>query len=386
MGPRSQESNPSRSKLIRAAMELFSEKWYGTVSIAEICRRAGVSNGLFYRYFPDKEAIFRNLLEMVIVQIEANLGKMHGTTGLERLDSWADLIFRYSADNSMPVKVFREGQYRFFEYEKRLKSVYIETFSRASGYAPALSQYLFALGGLRFSAVRSALQGIDIDFPSLLKILDGGMFAGMKIDQERVFSTSITPLPVEMLPQARERLLKEGKALIGRQGFFDTNIHEITKAADLSIGAFYMYFESKESFYGELIHRVGREVRRFITLNLGDGLNPLERELRGLWLFLVYLALDPYCYGIVREAEFVLPAEVKAYYEAFAQGYLRRGYPEGLKEGIDRRTAVEFLLGLAHYLGIEVVFNESPDNAMATISELGDLLSEGLARTVRRPK
>lgn len=135
------------------------------------------------------------------------------------------------------------------------------------------------------------------------------------------------PLPLQIMPDGRERLLIEGKTLFGEKGYFNTNIHEITDRAGLSTGAFYTYFDSKESFYAELIHRVGREVRHFITINLPPGLNSLERELRGLWLFIVYLSIDRTCYGIVREAEFVLPAEVKIYYDAFAEGYRKHQDP-----------------------------------------------------------
>jgi Transcriptional regulator len=55
-----QEGPPSsKGRLVQAAIEQFSAKWYGTVSVAEICRAAGLSNGLFYRYFQSKEEIFQ---------------------------------------------------------------------------------------------------------------------------------------------------------------------------------------------------------------------------------------------------------------------------------------------------------------------------------------
>jgi len=44
----------TEDRLVAAAVGLFSRKWYGTVSVAEICRAAGLSNGVFYRYFDGK--------------------------------------------------------------------------------------------------------------------------------------------------------------------------------------------------------------------------------------------------------------------------------------------------------------------------------------------
>ena len=368
------ESLASQDRLIQSSIELLSEKWYGTVSVAEICRHAGFSNGLFYRYFQSKEEIFRYILELVIEKIATALIDLPGETVRERLESFAKNIFEFSRDNTALVKVFREGQYRFFEYERRLKAVYEEALSRVLGRKSSLSAYIFALGGLRFAAIRSAFHGIPVRLPALQKILEEGMFAGYEFASDKVFSTSITPLPLDIMPDAREKILREGKTLIGKQGYFETNIHEITTAAGLSTGAFYTYFANKEAFFAELIHRVGREVRHFISINLDPSLNRLERELRGLWLFIVFLSLDRHCYGIVREAEFVLPTAVRAYYDAFVDGY--REHAES-GEMNDETTEIEFMLGVAHYLGIEVIFDKSPENAMNVIGEIGEFYRRG---------
>ncbi len=363
-----EEAPGSRDRFVFSTIELLSEKWYGTVSVAEICRHAGLSNGLFYRYFQSKEEIFKHILELVIEKIAEALSNLPGETLRERLELFAKNIFEFSRDNRSLVKVFREGQYRFFEYERRLMAVYTEALGRVTGGKVPLSSYVFALGGLRFAAIRSAFHGIPVRLPVLQRILEEGMFGQYDFDPAKVFSTSITPLPLDVMPDARERILREGKTLIGKQGYFETNIHEITTAAGLSTGAFYTYFTNKEAFFAELIHRVGREVRRFISINLDPSLNRLERELRGLWLFIVYLSLERYCYGIVREAEFVLPEAAKAYYDAFVDGY--REHDESVQM-IDETTEIEFMLGVAHYLGIEVIFDQSPENARTVISEIG---------------
>ena len=158
----------------------------------------------------------------------------------------------------------------------------------------------------------------------------------------------------------------------------------MTDAAGLSVGAFYTYFDSKETFYAELIARVGHDVRAFISTNLAGGpaLNALELEMRGLWLWLVYLSMDRNCYGIVREAEFVLPSAVHDYYGAFAAGYRKR--PAALRVHaaapvVDEGTAVEYLMGLAHYFGLEAAFDESPVNARALVESIGRYLTLGLS-------
>ena len=45
----------------------------------------------------------------------------------------------------------------------------------------------------------------------------------------------------------------------------------------------------------------------------------------------------------------------------------------GLKPGSD----AAFMLGIAHYLGIEVIFDQSPENARNIIAELGEFYRRG---------
>lgn len=56
-------SERSRSQLLRAALKLFSTFGYHGTSMRDIATDAKVSIGNVYHQFPDKEAIFRELLE-----------------------------------------------------------------------------------------------------------------------------------------------------------------------------------------------------------------------------------------------------------------------------------------------------------------------------------
>jgi AcrR family transcriptional regulator len=375
----------TETRLLNAAVALFSKKWYGTVSVAEICRAAGLSNGVFYRYFENKETLFRRIHEYVIELIVAALENVEGSSARARLRSIARIIFTFTAEHPELVAVFREGQYRLIEYERRLVAIYTRSLAAALGRGVGTPEYVFAFGGLRFCAIRRVFSGSEISPDSVDAILEGGVLRGMSFDPALVFGGSAAPLPLPLEEGARERLVRSGRRLFGDKGYFETNIHEVTDAAGLSVGAFYTYFPSKESFYAEIIAEVGREVRFFISRNLSIGtlpraLNRLERELRGLWLWLVYLSLYKDCYNIVREAEFVLPAEARAYYGAFVAGYEKN--PEGNASpgsGVADATAIEFLLGIAHYLGIEAAFNESPLAARAAVEAVGGYLSRGFS-------
>ena len=50
-------TSDARERLLASALELFSERAYSSVGVAEIASRAGVQKGSFYHFFPSKEAL-----------------------------------------------------------------------------------------------------------------------------------------------------------------------------------------------------------------------------------------------------------------------------------------------------------------------------------------
>ena len=60
---RVEKSERSRRQVLDAALQLFSTHGYRATSVREIADAAGVSTGNVYHHFPDKEAIFKTLLD-----------------------------------------------------------------------------------------------------------------------------------------------------------------------------------------------------------------------------------------------------------------------------------------------------------------------------------
>ena len=58
-----ERSERSRGQILKAALKLFSSVGYHGASMRDIARAAKVSTGNVYHQFPDKETIFRTLLE-----------------------------------------------------------------------------------------------------------------------------------------------------------------------------------------------------------------------------------------------------------------------------------------------------------------------------------
>jgi len=62
-----------RGQVLRAAVKLFSEKGYYTTTIQQIARAAGVSIGLIYQYFGDKDDVLFLSLKLVLESYEKEI-------------------------------------------------------------------------------------------------------------------------------------------------------------------------------------------------------------------------------------------------------------------------------------------------------------------------
>ena len=53
-----------KKQLLRVALDVFIEKGYYGTSTREIARRAGVSSGLLFHYFSNKDSIYLELVKI----------------------------------------------------------------------------------------------------------------------------------------------------------------------------------------------------------------------------------------------------------------------------------------------------------------------------------
>ena len=58
----------SREKILRTALELFSQKGYKGTSINDIANAAGISKGLAYNYFKNKQQILEAVFQILITE------------------------------------------------------------------------------------------------------------------------------------------------------------------------------------------------------------------------------------------------------------------------------------------------------------------------------
>lgn len=370
----------TRSALLHSALELFSRHWYETVSVAEICRNAGLSNGIFYRYFANKEKIFRTLLDDFITSLEESLENIGGSTPSEALEQFLHVIAEINTHSAAALTVFREGQYRFPEYERRLRRMYTLTLNRLLDREIEPAEYLYITAGIRFLIYRALQTGVAVRVDEVRNIIFKGVFTLPVRNTVDIFLPPRSSSREEdgignEEHNTRGELMSSGMRLFGEKGFYNVNVYEIAREAGFSVGTFYLYFPGKEAFLSKIVDLIGLFTRRFISMNLLSGCNRLETELRGMFLFLHYFASRRHYYEIVREAEFVVKDTVRRYYDAFAEGY-RKNLTD--VRPYDSYTLSNALIGISHYLGIETLFTHPDLDSEKTILQLGHYLLHGL--------
>ena len=67
----------TRSHILQAAEQCFAQHGYDGTGVAEICRRAGVTKGGFYHHFPSKQALFMELLDRWLAELNTQLEAAH---------------------------------------------------------------------------------------------------------------------------------------------------------------------------------------------------------------------------------------------------------------------------------------------------------------------
>lgn len=76
-------------QILDAALEVFGERGLAGARLDDIARRAGVSKGTIYLYFPNKEELFREVVRAVVVnrlhQAAANTGTADPVSELKRI-------------------------------------------------------------------------------------------------------------------------------------------------------------------------------------------------------------------------------------------------------------------------------------------------------------
>ena len=181
------------------------------------------------------------------------------------------------------------------------------------------------------------------------------------------------------------KILDAALAEFGDKGFSDSSIVSITGRAEVALGTFYTYFDSKEALFAALVEDMSAKVREGVAPALSEGLDAMDAERRALASYLGFAAQHKEVYRIIDESEFVAPDAYRRHYETVAARIaerLRAGADKGvLRDGdaLEQEVRAWATMGMNVFLGLRfAVWSKEDPERVAAIAN--DLIARGLRR------
>jgi AcrR family transcriptional regulator len=110
-GKRAATKAQNRAIILAAAHDVFTDLGYETTTVRDIIRRTPFASGTFYNYFPDKESVFRAVVEESMRKALERLrhGRRTARTFEEFVTSAYQTYFRYIAEDRATFDLMRRN-------------------------------------------------------------------------------------------------------------------------------------------------------------------------------------------------------------------------------------------------------------------------------------
>ena len=367
----------TKNKIINSAIELFSKQPYDDVSILQICKNASVSNGIIYSFYKNKELLFKSLLDETAKRLKIQFKKITGQNIRERLESFIELNIEITKTEFPLIKVYREGQYKFIEYEQKLRHVYLTALKTVYNRELNEHEYLFVISGIRYINVSYTKRDIKLNVQFLAHIILCGFFKNSTLQIDTFEESDIYIRTLFNTENTRHRLLNTGERLFGEKGYHKIKINDITSEAGVKVGSFYYYFENKEQFLRQIVEKIKNETICFLKDNRNKNYNNNETHLLFLYLLLEYFKKAPYKYELIRESEFMTKDIGINYQLALEKLYTDNLNKLTCSDG-EKQIISSVLIGIAHYMGIEFFFTKNFKNKKEFLSKMKYYFANGL--------
>lgn len=179
------------------------------------------------------------------------------------------------------------------------------------------------------------------------------------------------------------RILVAAAQQIYENGFEKASIANITSAADVAVGTFYLYFQDKLSLYHYLLLDTQERIKDYINLRIGECKSREEKERIGIIAWLEFVNNNPHTYSIIWQSLAIDKSLFVDYYKKFSSSYMH-GLVKDKDQLIetDYETTALALMGISSFLGLKTMFIEGKKLTEVEINKMADsimkILKNGL--------
>ncbi|MEN3972616.1 TetR/AcrR family transcriptional regulator [Sphingomicrobium sp. XHP0235] len=183
--------------------------------------------------------------------------------------------------------------------------------------------------------------------------------------------------------RTRAKILDAARIEFGQTGFSETSIVAITARAEVALGTFYTYFDSKEEVFAALVADMSQRVADAVAPAIAGLDDALRREEVALHAFLDFAGEHAEVYRIIDEAEFVDPDGFERHYRGTAARLRDRlsggGGIAPADSDIEAEIRAWAVMGMYVFLGLRFSVWEREDPAkVAAIAR--SLIADGLRK------
>ncbi len=398
----------TRAALLEAAHEVFEEMGYYSSSVAEIGRRCGVSQGTFYQYFRNKEQAFFEINDLIIDRFwkRAEALPQPGASFEEGLIEVLGLLFEHTRENFFFNRML--GEFELIDpvtigYYSSIARYYRRFFRQAANegrirplgpnviaYALIGVAYFHALDWGPETTKHSPPEAVQLTLELILKGICGPKPWSPPPDLAASAFPQATEAQIQWAEastqgnKTRRSIFQAAELVFGQYGYNRANISEITRAAGVAQGTFYVHFKSKQDLMKGVVEYLSREMRRELRRATDQVEDRRDKEREGMLAFFRFLRFHRQIYRVVAECETIGQEVAMWYYKKLAAGYTA-SLQEGVAKGEIRDLPVDFLvhslMGLNHMIGLKwLVWNSSPNAELPrqVLRDAVDLVLNGL--------
>ena len=141
----------------------------------------------------------------------------------------------------------------------------------------------------------------------------------------------------EKSAENRQSLLRAAAEVVGEVGYRDASIAKITQRAGLAQGTFYLYFESQQDLFDQLLPTIGFELLDDLAERVHGARDILAVEEAGFRGFFEFLRQNPSFFRVLNEAEVVAPVAHEQHF-----GLLRERYIQSLERSWKKGELPDF--------------------------------------------
>ncbi len=102
---RKEQKEARKTQIIEAALDLFVERGYYGTKTSQISKRAGISEGLLFHYFPTKEILLEELVDIGLEGMRMPM-QIRAENGLDFFYRFTKMLFLHVEENPSIAKMF----------------------------------------------------------------------------------------------------------------------------------------------------------------------------------------------------------------------------------------------------------------------------------------